>query len=245
MVEQEQAQGLGRRRRLIQGHRFSRAGRGLFLLVFGFALGGFFLTAKIRRALDDAPVSVEVEFPSSKEFEVDGWRGPAALEAAGLAFRLTPLHADPERQAFDSLALAKALGLPAGSPYRLEVQLAKGFDATSTISQKYHSEEDWQGLLSAPAAELVIRAGSVVVAQEMLHLARNDAPALRSLFRPGTCLEDCEGQIVMWGSMPTPESALCIAHGSEGLTLRSALYEGSKLPQHVAFLSLDSTAGAK
>jgi hypothetical protein len=229
MVEQEQAQGLGRRARLIQSTPTSRAGKGLFLLVFVCTLGGLTLTGMIQRALLDAPVLVEVDIPSVKELRVDGWRGPAELEAKGIGFRLTPLHADPQRQAFDSLALARALELPKGSPFRLEIQLGDAWQASTPDGVLIE-------LLNAPTSTLGIRDGEDVVAQVMLHLAGADAPALRNLFYSGDSLSKSDGQIVMWGSLPDPEAELRLTCGGGELPLRAALYEGRTLPQHVAFL---------
>lgn len=68
------------------------------------------------------PVSTEPPPSERGERVVDGWAGsftvpgeaPFVVEA-----RLAPLHAVPERQAFDAAALAGRLGLPDGEPWRL------------------------------------------------------------------------------------------------------------------------------
>jgi hypothetical protein len=66
---------------------------------------------------DPAPPPVQ----SDPESGVAGWRGELAGARGWLEATLTPLHADPERHAFESRALARRLGLEPGQAWRLRV----------------------------------------------------------------------------------------------------------------------------
>jgi hypothetical protein len=66
---------------------------------------------------DPAPPPVQ----SDPDAGVAGWRGELSGARGWLEATLTPLHADAERQAFESRALAGRLGLEPGQAWRLRV----------------------------------------------------------------------------------------------------------------------------
>jgi hypothetical protein len=217
-------------------------GRGLFLLVFAITLGGLTLTATLRRAHRDAPVSVPVGYPETPQLAVQGWRGPGELEAAGISIRLTPLHADPERQAFDSLALARALGLASdgeqqgSGPLRLEVYYTEEFVEGGSYESVRHLLETAPGMLEI---HLEGHTGDQVVAREILSLSQSAAPALRGLLQNSDSLGPGGDQMIFWGLLPNPEMDLELAakgHIGAGLALTATLYEGQSLPRYIAML---------
>lgn len=68
------------------------------------------------------PNSTEPPPTERGERVVDGWAGSFTVPGDApfvVDARLAPLHAVPERQAFDAAALAGRLGLPEGEPWRL------------------------------------------------------------------------------------------------------------------------------
>lgn len=87
--------------------------------LMGAAFAALATVLVVRLLPASAPVRVEPPAPPAPT--VRAWEGvlPEAL-GGGLA-RLRPLHADPERQAFDAAALGRELGRE-GSPWRLELE---------------------------------------------------------------------------------------------------------------------------
>ena len=113
-----------------------------------------------------------------------------------LAVRLAPLHADPERQAFETRALAARLGLGSGAPWRLSLR--------------------WDGgALEAEGAVLHLGQVEVVdamgVALRPIGAREDPAPdPLRALFAApsGTLGPGEQVDWILWGRRPGPEAYL-------------------------------------
>lgn len=156
------------------------------------ALGGWALRGGAERR-DERPVLGHAELP-----EVAGYEGRMTLERGELLVRLGPLHADPERQAFDAKALAARLGLGAGEPWRLEVAF--------TPKRAYVSEVlavDGLAIVArgAPAgAEPLVRP---IAAAERASASTEPADPLRTLFAaPASLRVDLArgASLVLWGT---------------------------------------------
>lgn len=126
--------------------------------------------------------------------EVPVWLGQHALSADGaVRARLTPLHAEPDRQAFDARALAQRLGLGAGEPWRLELAYEAPPDAPP-LGLSDIAIEDASGRRIAPAAPAADgRAAAGAAVDPLRALVR----APRTALRPGGT-----ASLVLWGDAP-------------------------------------------
>ena len=176
-----------------------------FALLFGGAIGLSLVQGRYGRPepAPDAPP------PASGEAAIAGWRGPSDLAFAGLTLRLTPLHAEPARQAFDAAALAARLGLATdGQPWRLEVSW-EPVDADEP--------GPW------PALEAAIAAGTLRLVDEAgdcagpLVGAAADRGPLLALFDTARTFDTAaaSGQVHLWGRQPGARPRLV----AEGLDL--------------------------
>ena len=207
----------------------SRTGKGLFLVVFLLVFGGLLVQAVIKRSTRAEPTTDGVAFPEPHEDIVTGWRGPAELEAKGFRLRLTPLHGDAERQAFDAVALGAKMGLPEGAPFRLQVQFDDDFEQSSEF-------EEVRELLSKDARLLAITGEDAAHAEALLGVATSKVPTLDALFQIPGSLGAYPKQLVLWGELPDQATELELSLGDASLTLTSARYNGQALPKHVAML---------
>ncbi|MFT4710509.1 MAG: hypothetical protein ACI9D0_000085 [Bacteroidia bacterium] len=181
------------------------------------------------RSARPGPTVDEVAFPEQSQDIVIGWRGPAELEAKGFRLRLTPLHGNAERQAFDAIALGAKLGLPAGAPFRLEVQFDDDFEQSSDF-------DEVRELLSKDAKQLVITGEDAAHAEALLEVATSKVPTLDALFHIPSSLGVEPKQLVLWGEIPEGAGELKLSLGGVSLPLTSARYNGQALPKHVAML---------
>lgn len=95
-----------------------RAGTLLFLLPLLFLVLAVGHLLRRPRSGDPAPPPET----SDPEAHVEAWRGElVGARTSWLQATLTPLHPDPERNAFESRALERRLGLGAGRAWRLHV----------------------------------------------------------------------------------------------------------------------------
>ncbi len=96
----------------------------LALLLPIVALLAFALWRQARGgALPSAVGTAEVPESERGAVPVDGYAGAfAGPDGVLWTARLAPLHALPERQAFDAVALARRCGLPPGTPWRLTLE---------------------------------------------------------------------------------------------------------------------------
>jgi hypothetical protein len=93
--------------------------------------------------------------PAADAAAVDGWVGTlAGPGGARLEARLTPLHAAPERQAFDARALERRLALEPGEPWLLVL--------------RYRADDGPPSAL-APAAELPVAVPALALARVEVH----------------------------------------------------------------------------
>jgi hypothetical protein len=103
----------------------SERARGIGPVVLILPICALLVFALWRQAGGGATVArSSTERPPSARGErvVDGWAGSFTVPGAApfvVEARLAPLHAVPERQAFDAAALARRLDLPQGEPWRL------------------------------------------------------------------------------------------------------------------------------
>ena len=214
---------------LLHSSSSPRAGKGLFLAVFLLVFCGLLAQALIKRPSRAEPAVDEVAFPEPHQDIVAGWRGPAELEAKGFQLRLTPLHGDAERQAFDAHALGAKLGLPAGAPFRLQVQFGDDFEQSSAF-------EEVRELLSKDAGLVTITGEEAAHAEALLAVATSHVPSLDALFHIPSSLGAAPKQLVLWGELPEEASDLQLSLGATSLSLTSARYNGQALPKHVAML---------
>ena len=217
------------RERLLHSSSSPRTGKGLFLVVFLLVFGGLLVQAVLKRSGRTQPASDEVVFPEAHQDIVTGWRGPAELEAKGFRLRLTPLHGNPERQAFDAVALRAKLGLPEGEPFRLQVQFDDDFEQSSTF-------EELRDLLTTEVARLAVTGEGAARAEVLTEAATSEVPTLDALFQVPSSLGAGQKQIVLWGVLPKEASELKLSMGDASLPLTSARYNGQALPKHVAML---------
>ncbi|MDF1798067.1 MAG: hypothetical protein P1V81_02745 [Planctomycetota bacterium] len=166
-----------------------------FVLVFAGAVVGSMLWGQggeiVRDQVDLAPDDV---------LEVSGWAGPEDPFAAGLVLRLTPLHAEPERQAFDAGALAARLGLEAGQPWRLEVTWPLG------AGVKPRFEKLFAALTEAPTSLTIVDDQGLCASTFARLVTEAHGRHLVQLFDPERTLEvsaeRAEGQLHFWGRGP-------------------------------------------
>ena len=248
MVEQEQAERLGRRqgrgRGLIPspsvaGNLRARAGRtGLGPLLV--AVPVFFATLLVLwllpRAGTEWGIFEEVDESRVPDLdgpaptEVKGWVGELPLDGgARLEARLSPLHSLAGRNAFQADVLPKHLGLGEGTPWRLELRfhpaVAAGATAPAPVSLVGLAVRDAAGPALAPllAATTPPAEGEVV-------------DPLRTLYAlPAGPLAAGEAvQVALWGRAPGEDPRLLLAEGALAIELAPAVFAAPELPRSFA-----------
>lgn len=160
------------------------------LLALGAALAAR-LVASSSESHNTPPVVADPERP------VDAWT------SADGAWRLTPLHADPERQQFEAQALRQALSFSEGEPFRLVRRGAAGAGAEVEI-------EDEHGLALVP-----------------IEPEANDVDPVRALLATPQGFERAgEREWILWGR--EPHDGARVVFGERGVEVRVAL-ERSKV----------------
>ena len=164
------------------------------------------------------------------------------LEGSGggvLVARLTPLHADPARQAFEARVLAERLELDAGEPWRLSLAFEAGAlaDPLAELDVGALRVDDERGTALAPIAA---EPGSSTGA----------ADPLRALLAPprGGLASGEQVDQVLWGRAPLPGAVLvgipAAGFGSsERLELAPTTVERRELAEPLARLA-DAGSGA-
>ena len=216
-----------RRRRSVQSTVFARASpragrlRALLLIALvGVSASAVLLWMRAERTVADRE-------PRAPVFDTDpdvaGWSGEIELESGErLVARLTRLHAQPELQRFDALALRRRLDLAEGEPWRVDLRLF----ASRANAQNADAS-------SASASALALRSVRVRDAdgQAQHELADTSFPD-RSLIDPLTVLlappaSDLHpGEAVtlfLWGREPRGDVAI------EGLTQATIALSPSKI----------------
>ncbi|MBI5433844.1 MAG: hypothetical protein HZA52_13515 [Planctomycetes bacterium] len=184
--------------------------------LLGFALAALYWLERERTPLANRPPTI-----ASPDEGVAGFSARANLAEGVLRVRLVPLHPDAERQRFDSLALARRLGLAAGEPWRLTLTLD---DASAPL------ELDTARLVVRDrSGDALVPLGCVVAGDarpdSRLHDRPTDRPSdpLRALVGAG--LESLAParslDVVLWGRAPTNEPRLAGFTASGG-TARTA-----------------------
>lgn len=178
-----------------------REGTGAWLPVLTFVL--VFAGAVIGSLLWNQGGGIgrdRVELAPDDVLAVSGWAGPEDPFAAGLVLRLTPLHAEPERQAFDAGALAARLGLEAGEPWRLEVTWPLNGAVKPRFEKLLTALTDEPGVLTIvdDQGTCATTFAPLVTEPKGQHLAGLFDPR-RTLAVDGT---GAEGQLHFWGRGP-------------------------------------------
>jgi hypothetical protein len=173
----------------------------LVLLVPIFALLAFTLWRQAGGGtVVEQPTSTERPPSERGERVVDGWAGSFTVPGAApfvVEARLTPLHAVPERQAFDAAALAERLGLPEGEPWRLALTAR----ADAVADPEPSSPADMPGPTALPLAALALSGFRVLTGS-------GDGPQLdplRALLAPprGGLAPGQRVDLMFWRPAPT------------------------------------------
>ncbi len=163
----------------------------LFPLVF-LALAFVWIAGR-REAPPRAPRA-----PGQDVLSVAGWSGELELGGARLVARLAPLHAAPQRQAFERRALAARYGLGAGEPFQLSLSLgAADGDGALELDLEGPWVQDREGARLVPLAAEQRPAGKPADPLRALL-----APPERGLV-PGRSVH-----LLLWGPTPGPEARL-------------------------------------
>ena len=118
---------------------------------------------------------------------------------------LVPLHDDARRQRFDSVALAKRLGLGEGEPWRLKLVAVSDFPLSELDGVQVFEGE--RSCLSPLVDEMKLSEGSV-------------QDPLLGLFRARSERSDGkELELVLWGAAPVHDGQLQCSWGSTALSL--------------------------
>lgn len=200
-------------------------------LIFWVVLAAVFGTLVVSEYAQREPDARRpiVPLPAEPRGAVQGWRGPASLVAEGVDIVLAPLHADAERQAFDATALGARLGLPAGEPWRLEVQVGE-----ASALERFDAAARSGGLRVTAGDGAELQELSSAVARD--RLAPSAAPLL-ALFRPQPEPSATEkgrfvGRWVLWGRRPEGACQLDVAGVTH--TLEASAVGREELPRFVA-----------
>jgi len=205
-----------------------------FYLTFWVVLAAMFLYIVGSDFLGrgGAPWRSEVPLPAEELGPVAGWRGPAALTAAGVDLVLAPLHGDAARQAFDAQALEARFGLAPGEPWSLELSAADAEALAAFVEAAAGGLElrDDRGtaamLLVDAAAE--VEQGLEPAAAPVLQLFQPSEPSAEPRTENGRFV----GRWVLWGRRPL--AACTLAAGDVRHTLVPADLERDELPRFVA-----------
>lgn len=161
------------------------------------------------------PSGERASVPAKPQGSVRAWSGSLSFEQGGrLLARLSRLHPDPVRQAFDARALAQRLGLGAGEPWRLELTHLEGGHAPAAVVLEELRIRDDAGLAQAVAVEStqIVSASGIV------------QPLAVLLSRPRVSLQPGEAlSVILWGRKPELGVRL------EGLALEAQTDPGHSL----------------
>ncbi len=198
----------------------------LFLLVFLSVVGAasLFFGRRSRRT-PAAPPQV-----TSPDETVAAFSGE--LEGAGgwLSATLAPLHAEPARQAFESSALARRLGLGPGEPWRLRVRWQRRREPGASRPAGDRPERDSPAGIALGAVEVLDSEGAAL-RSFVPPPAPGNGPArpLETLLAPpaGALHPGAVADWVLWGRTPAGEVRLSgLVPEGDGEFLAATGFEG-------------------
>ncbi len=151
--------------------------------------------------------------PAQGEARVPGFGGALDTSAGRLLVRLAPLHSDPVRQRFDTLALGERFGRTEGEPWRLVLNLVGRPDADvegMTLDDIVVVDDD--GLALEPVLEPVWPREDGAL----------DPVAVLFAPPPGRLFPGEEISFVLWGRKPGARATVDGVGGADKIDLREA-----------------------
>jgi hypothetical protein len=170
---------------------------------------------------------------SDPDEAIAAFRGAAPAGGAEVEFLIAPLHADPDRQRFEALALAQRLGLEEGEPWRL---VRRGAADPGAGADELLAPLPASGYVVRDSRGVALRSLEVPPAGELVD-------PVRSAFAPWLSSDRSTTTCVLWGRAPGAGARLAAVAGKAEIALESSSVHRSEL--EVPLARLERPGGGK